>query len=211
VAKRIYVGALLLPAASRGARPSFSPTRDHVTRPISSSNFEPKVSFTVTNPRYTIFGSETESFVARFSDPSGELAFANDRMQFLDPESEHAGGKFEPVEVGKDVDSIVVWFQEHPRLRVSEPTLVTVGGADGVTFDAEATQPYQNAACGPSECVLLWMTPNSVFVLSQEDALRLMVLDVDGETVIVTVEATRENFDEFAADAEQMLATVSFG
>jgi hypothetical protein len=182
-----------------------------VIRTISSSNFEPKVTFEVTNPRYTILGSETESFVARFSDPSGELAFANDRMQFLNPESEHTDGNFEPIEVSKDVDSIVGWFQEHPRLRVSEPMSVTVGEADGITFDAEATRPYRNAACGPSECVLLWMTPNSGFVLSSEDALRLTVLDVGGQTVIVTVEATKETFDEFAADAEQMLATVSFG
>jgi hypothetical protein len=54
--------------------------------------------------RFTIGESETESFVARFSN-------------------------FEPVEIGREVDSIAVWFQTHPRLRVSEPMSVTVGEA----------------------------------------------------------------------------------
>jgi hypothetical protein len=106
---------------------------------------------------------------------------------------------------------LVAWFQEHPKLETSEPEPITLAGAEGFRLEIEAAKPYQHAFCGTSPCVLLWNTLNAGFLLPSDHRLQLTALEVGGETVMVTVEATSDDFDDFAADASAMLETLSLG
>jgi hypothetical protein len=177
----------------------------------SAAEFRPAVSFTATNPRYTIVADEPESFTVTFSVPSGEIAFANDRIQFLDPGSRQSGGRVKAVEVATSVDGVVAWFEEHPRLEASDPQPVTMGGAEGVVFELTAARPTIIRPAGSRAAVFLWSGLNGTYALLDDDRALVYLLDVDGETVMVFVSSGADVFDEFAADADEMLAALSFG
>jgi hypothetical protein len=182
--------------------------RDVITSP---AGFEPAASFTATGRGYTIAAEAPDSFTVTFSGPSGQIVFANDRVRFLDPGSEQSGGRVTPVEIDTSVDGVATWFQEHPHLATSEPTPVTIGGADGVVLELVAARPYDHPACGSPRCVFLWSGLDGTYGLPDDDRARLYVLDVNGETVMLLVASQADGFDEFAADADEMLATLSFG
>jgi hypothetical protein len=178
---------------------------------MSPAEFRPVVSFTATNPRHAIVADGPESFTVTFSVPSGEITFANDRIQFQGPGSQQSGGRVKAVEVDTSVDGVVAWFEEHPRLEATDPQPVTIGGAEGVVFELTAAKPYDHPACGQSRCVFLWSGLNGTYALLDDDRALVYVLDADGETVMVFVSSGADVFDEVAADADEMLATLSFG
>ena len=98
----------------------------------TTSIFAPAFSFVVDQPVAT-GGPELPNAVALDLGAGAEstfLTFFNDSMTLFDPESEHAEQRAPDVDAAEvtSPDSLVTWLTDHPRLDVSEPEDVTIGG-----------------------------------------------------------------------------------
>jgi hypothetical protein len=104
------------------------------------------------------------------------------------------------------------WFQEHPRLKASEPEPASVGGVQGRRFDVEAStlpEDYYSEDC-LGMGVPLWPLPNGHHWCIDEGAppSRTIVLDgITNETVIVDVYSS-SGLEKVLPEAKEVLDTV---
>ena len=110
---------------------------------------------------------------------------------------------------------IVAWLQNNPRLKTEEPQPATIGGEQGVQFDAVASRVPQDYY-GPDyvceqPCLMLVKSSGLDFGMFERSKARFIVLDnVKGETVTIAVSAPAAKFDEFWTKAHQVLTTVEW-
>jgi hypothetical protein len=113
---------------------------------------------------------------------------------------------WEPV--GDGPSAFVAWLRQAGPISVGPVTDVTVGGHDGLQFDGTADRLEEE--CGG----YLWVTqtePDNGFVFLDGWTSRVTALDVDGATVLIVVaDADPARFPDLAADADELLATLSF-
>jgi hypothetical protein len=76
---------------------------------------------------------------------------------------------------------------------------------------ARSPSPTIIPPAGSRAASFLWSGLTGTYALPDDDRALVYVLDVDGETVMVFVSSGADVFDEFATDADEMLATLSFG
>jgi hypothetical protein len=117
-------------------------------------------------------------------------------------------------------EDMVGWYQEHPYLDTEEPEPVSVGGIEGVYFDAVTTtlpEGYDASACEdplkPTKKALSLLSAPDGFVLclSPEDKVRIILLeDVKGEPVSIMVWSRAVNFEEVLPKAQKLLKTVEW-
>lgn len=115
------------------------------------------------------------------------------------------------VEAPKD---LVGWYRRHPYLRTTDPKPVTVGGVEGVRFDlavAEELPEGYRGICG-TECVdIVKVADGRVLWQTRFERTRLIVLkDVEGKTVTVSIHGLTTEFDEFAPEAQKVMDTVKW-
>jgi uncharacterized protein YjbI with pentapeptide repeats len=137
------------------------------------------------------------------------LNFVNVREVYdpMDPNFE----KVSPAPEG--VEGTVAWLQNHPHLNVSEPEPIEVGGAHGVRFDVSISSVPERypPECGTA-CVPLFQTSDGDrFYVYTDFGAQFIVLDVGGETVLVTIESPEDVFDEFLPRSEVLLSTLKWG
>jgi uncharacterized protein YjbI with pentapeptide repeats len=139
--------------------------------------------------------------------PSGGRIFFTSPLHVFDPSSPSEPKKVAPPE---NADEWVSWFQRHPNLDTSKPVPVSVGGASGMRIDVTTTSTPENYSqdyCGMlSPCVPLY--PNVVHLADSED--RFVMVDVEGETVVIDIAAAADKFDEFVPKAQKVLDTVEW-
>jgi hypothetical protein len=139
-----------------------------------------------------------------------------------------------------NADAWASWFQNHPNLETKKPVQVSVGGASGVQIDVTHvtfTSKPENYPpdCGDQPCVSLFPScnfPNCDYdfpsfrpsnsskereIVSYADSKgypkwkdRFVIVDVEGETVVVDVKATADKFDEFLPEAQKVLDSVEW-
>ena len=143
----------------------------------------------------------------------GGIIFLNDGVKRLSPSETHESTL--TVDTGPDTEDLAAWIHDHPRLKATTPTPVTVAGIEGEQFDVVVRKGkgYQSADCGPTKgCVLLLgLEPANVYVFPQENKLRVISLDVNGEPVVIMIESAKDNFDEFATAATEVLDNTTIG
>jgi hypothetical protein len=115
------------------------------------------------------------------------------------------------VEVPKN---LVGWLQHHPHLKTSKPEPVTVGGVKGAQFDVvveDLPEDYYGV-CG-QDCVDMTQVADGRLLFQPKgERTRLIVLeDVEGETVIVSLYSQTTEFDEFTPEAQKVVDTVKWG
>ena len=112
----------------------------------------------------------------------------------------------------KAPEDLVGWFQEHPYLKTSKPESVTVGGVEGEQIDmvVEVPEGYYGA-CG-SECMdIYWLGGGETMAWEDGDRVRIIVLDVKGETVTVDSSVSEANeFDKFMPEAQKVVDSVKW-
>jgi hypothetical protein len=92
----------------------------------------------------------------------------------------------------------------------TEPVDAEVGGAPGFTVDVRLSAEATNAGCGtPDPCVAL-VPDTPGWVLYPGYTNRVWVVDVGGRAVFIAAEATEGSFESFVAEAEEILATVTW-
>jgi hypothetical protein len=111
---------------------------------------------------------------------------------------------------------VIAWLRSRPGVEVSEATTVTVGGHDGRQVDVQLVEPPEEY---PRDCVtpclpLFAYGERGLMQLELGPPTRIIELDVDGITVIVTIgmsRGTEVELEEFRRRAEAVLRTVVFG
>jgi hypothetical protein len=117
-------------------------------------------------------------------------------------------------------EDMVGWYQEHPYLDTEEPEPVSVGGIEGVYFDAVTTtlpEGYDASACEdplkPTKKALSLLSAPDGFVLciSPEDKVRIILLEgVKGEPVSIMVWSRAVDFEEVLPEAREVIDTLEW-
>jgi hypothetical protein len=93
-----------------------------------SEEFEPSLSFSV-GEGWATYTPETQDVLRLAREETGGLGFTNIREVY---EPNRTGSP----DVAEAPEDIVGWFRRHPYVQTTEPEPATVGGVEGVRFDA---------------------------------------------------------------------------
>lgn len=110
----------------------------------------------------------------------------------------------EEVEIGASVDDFVTFLRgfDAVGMTVSEPTPVTVDGVDGQQIDVASNE---------AEAPALYRIAEDQFNLVPDEKARFLVLDKDGETVLLIIDSfTTEGFDDWVATAQPVVDSISW-
>ena len=115
--------------------------------------------------------------------------------------------------VVKAPEDLVEWFQDHPYLNTSEPEPVTVGGIKGEQFDlvVEAPEDYYGQ-CGSADCMDVWMlsTGEALWFVEGIKTHLVILEDVEGNTVVIDINTSPGEFDEFMPEAQKVVDSVKW-
>src|SRR4028119_891309 len=169
-----------------------------------TDKFEPAFSFETVGEGWALDGPEAP-YVVALQGRGLNIDFSNieDFMVF-----EPSGTDKVPAP-----EDMVVWYQEHPYLDTEEAEPVSVGGVEGVYFDAVMTtlpEGYDASACEdalkPTKKALSLLSAPDGFVLciSPEDKVRIILLeDVKGEPLSIMVWSRAVDFEEVRPTAQR--------
>ncbi len=110
----------------------------------------------------------------------------------------------EQMEIGASVDDFVSFLQgfEAIGMTVSEPEPVTVDGVSGQQVDVQTNE---------AEAPALYLVAEDQFNLVPGEKARFLVLDKEGETVLLIIDSfTTEGFDDWVATAQPVIDTISW-
>ena len=108
--------------------------------------------------------------------------------------------------VVKAPKDMVGWFQHHPYLDTEKPKPATVGGVKGVQFDFVVSEDFPS-----NDITLFKYSDGSTGDLGKEYKFRAIILkDVKGKTVTISIGAHANVFDEFLPKAQKVLDTVKW-
>ena len=100
-------------------------------------------------------------------------------------------------------DTVDGWVQEltaNPSLTVTEPEVVDIGRATGVSLDLELSEGE----------VVLFEEAWGEYVVTADRPNRAWVLDVGGEVVLIVTDAPAAAFDNWVATVEDVLGTIAW-
>jgi hypothetical protein len=109
--------------------------------------------------------------------------------------------------------SLTDWLARHPRLQAARAGSATVAGAGASRIDVEAGDGYASDACA-ARCVLLFHLDAErpryrVVKLDQGRRMRLYVFDHGDRTVVISVVAPSDGFEQSIAPAEAVIKSLS--
>jgi hypothetical protein len=176
-----------------------------------SEEFEPSLSFRV-GDGWTNVPPESSEFLAIQRGVMGGVYFF--RLKEV----------YEPARMGmpnveeapKDPKGWVAWGRHHPYLKTSEPEQVEVGGVEGERIDVvvrDLPEDYRGR-CG-TDCVDIGRVEgvpplkNDVFA-PEDEKTRVTFLDVEGETVTISISSPANVFDDFVPEAQKVLDSVEW-
>lgn len=106
------------------------------------------------------------------------------------------------------VDGWVAWFQEHPHLDTEEPVPITIGGISGVQIDSTTSSVPEG-----EPDLFMWTHEDGIEIADEKGAVaRIIILEVEDETLLMSLSAARENnFEELLPRAQGVLDTLEWG
>jgi len=177
-----------------------------------SEEFEPSLSFRV-GKGWTNVPPESSEFLAIQRGVMGGVYFFRVEKVY---EPVRKGMPNDVVEAPKDPKGWVAWGRHHPYLRTSEPEQVEVGGVKGLQVDVvvgDLPKDYQGR-CG-TDCVDIGRVEgvppltNDVFVPGDSKG-RVTFLDVEGETLTISINSPAMVFEDFVPEAQKVLDSVEW-
>jgi hypothetical protein len=175
-----------------------------------SEEFEPSLSFRI-GKGWSTYTLEAPDTLRISLGERGIVGFANIHEVYKPTRT----GAPNVVEAPED---IVGWFRRHPYLDTTEPEPTTVGGVEGVQFDViveDLPGDYQGLclAISGADCVnIAWFGDDQIMILPKIAKVRHIVLEgVQGETVTVYFGSPKDEFDEFAPEAQKVVDSVTWG
>ncbi len=120
--------------------------------------------------------------------------------------------------VGADVPSMAAWFTANSSLQVTKPVDTTIGGLAGKWFDVaiSAGAPNADPSCPARVCQSVLVGPSQPgglwsWGLAGTEKQRIYLLAGAKGTVAIVVDSfDGTSFDDLAARASELLATVKF-
>jgi hypothetical protein len=215
------LGLLVLPilalatacGATEEAKPRPLPEDDKALQPgeYRSEEFEPSLSFRVGDGWANVPPESSEFLAIQRGAMSGVYFFRV--KEVYEPARM---GMPNVVEAPKDPKGWVAWGRHHPYLRTSEPEQVEVGGVEGKRIDVvvgDLPEDYRGR-CG-TNCVDIGrvegVPPLKNDIFAPEDAKeRVTFLDVEGETVTISITSPATEFDEFVPEAQKVVDSVEW-
>jgi hypothetical protein len=195
------------------AKPRPLPEDDKALQPgeYRSEEFEPSLSFRV-GEGWTNVPPESSEFLAIQRGVMGGVYFFRVKEVY---ESTRMGMP-SVEEAPKDPKGWVAWGRHHPYLRTSEPEQVEVGGVEGERIDVvvgDLPEDYRGR-CG-TNCVDIGrvegVPPLKNDIFAPEDAKeRVTFLEVEGETVTISITSPAIVFDDFVPEAQKVLDSVEW-
>jgi hypothetical protein len=215
------LGLLVLPilalatacGATEEAKPRPLPEDDKALQPgeYRSEEFEPSLSFRVGDGWANVPPESSEFLAIQRGAMSGVYFFRV--KEVYEPARM---GMPNVVEAPKDPKGWVAWGRHHPYLRTSEPEQVEVGGVEGKQIDVVVGDPPEDyrGRCG-TDCVDIGrvegVPPLKNDIFAPEDAKeRVTFLDVEGETVTISITSSDTEFDEFVPEAQKVVDSVEW-
>jgi hypothetical protein len=183
------------------------PPGRYVTR-----DFEPTLSFEV-GEGWEIFEADEPTLFAigrgdsRYAAYPQTLSFLNPPEEVSDPEHPE-----KLVPAPETPDDWVAWFQEHRYLEADEPKLACFGEAPGEQFVWSVSplpDDYYSIKC-QGRFAPLWPLPAGHYWCGTPGASREIVLEVEGETVIIDITAPPGKFGEFVSEARKVIGTAEW-
>jgi hypothetical protein len=196
-------------APDEEAKPRPLPEERRELRPgeYRSDEFEPPFSFRV-GEGWTNEAPEMSDALFLTRGHERWLGFASVQEVFI-----YNPTKTSSPNVVEAPEDMVGWFMRHPHLRTSEPEWVKVGGSKGVRFDAVVGDLPEDyfGECG-SGCVDLFRVGGAypIYLWEKDRASFVVMEDVEGETVTVSVFSPAAEFDDHAPEAQKVLDTVQW-
>src|SRR5215208_3921816 len=194
------------------AKPRPLPEDDKAFQPgeYRSEEFEPSLSFRV-GKGWKNVPPESSEFLALQRGVMGGVYFFRLKEVYEPART----GMPNVEEAPKDPKGWVAWGRHHPYLRTSNPEQVEVGGVEGERTDVVVGHlPNYRGRCG-TDCVDIGRVEgvprlkNDVFVPEDEKA-RVTFLDVEGETVTISIISQASEFEEFVPEAQKVLDSVEW-
>ena len=196
------------------AKPRPLPEDDKALQPgeYRSEEFEPSLSFRV-GDGWTNVPPESSEVLAiqRGGAVMGQVNFFR-LKEVYEPTRR---GMPNLVEAPKDPKGWVAWGRHHPYLQNSEPEQVEVGGVKGLQVDGVVGDlPNYRGRCG-TDCVDIGTVEGypqlkiDVFVPEDEKA-RVTFLDVEGETVTISIISPASEFEYFVPEGQKVLDSVEW-
>jgi uncharacterized protein YjbI with pentapeptide repeats len=187
---------------------------------VFSAEFEPALSFSLSEEWYEdalqIFGAEeSPDFISRYGPEGGSLDFTNP-LHVFDPTDPSAPKELRAPE---NAEEWLSWFQRHPNLDISKPVPASVGDASGKRIDVTVTSKLENyprGLCLGQPCVPLYpLTSESRegttwIAVSEGYKDRFVIVDVQGETVLIYASAPTDKSDEFLPKVQKVLDSVEW-
>ena len=170
-----------------------------------TEKFEPAFSFRVVDEGWVLRGSEERSLVEMSQGVAGPLVAFVNADQVFNP------SKVRELDSMSAPEDMVVWLQRHPYLKPNHPHSAAVGGVEGARLDAVVAS-VPATECG-GNCLGLFTTSDRTYdwVVFEKEKLRFIVLgNVEGEGVIIALEAPAGDFEEFLPKAQKVLDTVEW-
>ena len=182
-----------------GARAPLSPGE------YETSKFSPKVTFEVPEGWQTAGAELPDVLDLARRGKDATITFARIKSVY----NSSPRGKFF-VPAPKDMLS---FFTGHPRLEAEKPTEVEVGGVKGMQVDAtvKSVPKLRPRECNDPCLGIFRDSRNLSYKQFQGYRARYLVLDVDGQTVTIALQAPAQEFEEFAEDSQEILDTAEFG
>jgi hypothetical protein len=194
-------------------KPRPLPEDDKALQPgeYRSEEFEPSLSFRVGNG-WTNVPPESSEFLALRRGAMGGVYFFRVKEVYEPARM----GMPNVVEAPKDPKGWVAWGRHHPYLRTSEPEQVEVGGVEGKRIEVvvgDLPEDYRGR-CG-TDCVDIGrvegVPPLKNDIFAPEDAKeRVTFLDVEGETVTISITSRAIVFEDFVPEAQKVLESVEW-
>ena len=196
------------------AKPRPLPEDDKALQPgeYRSEEFEPSLSFRV-GDGWTNLPPESSEVLAiqRGGAVVGEVNFF--RLKEVYEPTRRSMPNL--VEAPKDPKGWVAWGRHHPYLQTSEPEQVEVGGVKGLQVDVVVGDlPNYRGRCG-TDCVDIGRVEGypqlkiDVFAL-EDDKARVTFLDVEGETVTISIISPASEFEVFVPEGQKVLDSVEW-
>jgi hypothetical protein len=170
-----------------------------------TNKFEPAFSFRVVDEGWVLRGSEKRSLVEMSQGVAGPLVAFVNADQIFNP------SKVRELDSMSAPEDMVAWLQRHPYLKPTDPHPAAIGGVEGARLDAVVAS-VPATECG-GNCLGLFTTRDRTYdwVVYEKEKLRFIVLkNVQGERVIIALEAPVGDFEEFLPKAQKVLHTVEW-
>ncbi len=213
LAALVVVALAACGGTEKEAKPRPLPEDDKALQPgeYRSEEFEPSLSFRV-GDGWTNVPPESSEFLAIQRGVMGGVYF----FRFKEVYEPARMGMPNVEEAPKDPKGWVAWGRHHPYLRTSEPEQVEVGGVEGKRIDVvvgDLPEDYRGR-CG-TDCVDIGrvegVPPLKNDIFAPEDAKeRVTFLDVEGETVTISITSPATEFDEFLPKAQKVIDSVEW-